>query len=102
MDRAATCKLIRKTYSVDAIKQRVPVETAREVFCTVGSASQSEFYSAGAAGFKPEYKLILFAPDYEGETEVELDEVRYTVYRTFHGKRDDMELYLRKPVRADG
>lgn len=96
MDRSNVINLIAKTYKVDAIGQRVPQETSREVFCSVSSVSGSEFLEAGRNGIKAEHKITMFAPDYEGEEIAELDGVRYSIYRTYIGKNETIELYLEK------
>ena len=38
----------------------------------------------------------MFAPDYNGETIAELNGVRYSVYRTYLGKNETIELYLER------
>lgn len=88
--------LISSKYEPDSLAQQKPVEHRREVFCRKHSISQTEFFSAGLQGLKPQYKLTLFWGDYEGEDLVELEGVRYRVYRTYHAKHDRIELYLRK------
>lgn len=96
MDRSRVLTLIRVTYTDDSIGQQVPQETRRDVFCNVSSVSASEFFDAGRAGLKPEYRVTMFAHDYEGEEIVELDGARYGVYRTYLGKNETIELYLER------
>ena len=86
--------LISLEHEADALGQLVPKEVSREVFCRVGSISQNEWYAAGNAGLKAQLKLTLFSGDYQGEAIVELDGVRYGVYRTYLAKHSQMELYL--------
>lgn len=89
-------KLIAVRYEPDGLNQMVPVETSRQVLCRKESVSQSEWYRAGVNGLKPQHKLTMFHGDYAGETIVELDGVRYSVYRTYLAKHDRIELYLEK------
>lgn len=96
MDRSRTIKLIKQTYQTDEIGQKVPVETEKEVFCSVSSVSGSEWFEAGRNGIKPEIKVTMFCPDYQGEEIVELDGTRYSVYRTYLAKHELIELYLEK------
>lgn len=96
MDRSRVITLIQTTYTVDKIGQQVPVEIGRDVFCNVSSVSASEFFDAGRAGIKPEYRVTMFAPDYEQEEIVELDGKRYGVYRTYLGQNETVELYLER------
>lgn len=88
--------LISVSYRVDGLMQRIPVETKRKVIGLVGSISASEFFEAGRSGLKPQCRVSLFAPDYNGEVAVELDGTRYGVYRTYTPKDDTIELYLER------
>ena len=96
MDRSRTLKLISQTYKKDSIGQMIPEETEREVFCSVSSVSGSEWIEAGRNGIRPEVKITMFQPDYQGELITELDGTRYSVYRTYMAKNELIELYLEK------
>lgn len=96
MGRDHVAQLIGVTYQPDAIGQQVPTETKREVFCEVEGIRQSEWFSAGQKGLKPQFMLTVFVDDYQGETAVEVDGVRYGIYRTYPAKHDKLELYLEK------
>lgn len=96
MARDHVVTLISISYSRDALQQMVPAETGREVFCQQHSISQSEFFDAGRNGLNPQHKLTVFEGDYQGETIAELDGVRYSIYRTYQGKGDCIELYLER------
>jgi hypothetical protein len=61
------------------------------------SVSQSEYFSAGESGLKPEHKVIIWAFEYQGEKIAELNGVKYSIYRTFQNtKKNKIELYLTK------
>ena len=93
--------LLATEYEVDALGQKVPKETKREVFCRVQNVSQTEFFEAGRLGFKPELKATLAASqDYQGEALAEYDGDRYAIYRTYKTDYDEMELYLRRETGA--
>lgn len=94
MDRSSILTLITTTYQTDAIKQQVPIETQRDVYCNVSSITRAEWYEAGRAGINPEYKATMFAYDYQGEKAAMLNGVRYGVYRTYLGRNETIELYL--------
>ena len=96
MDRSSVAWLISRTYRTDALKQRIPEEKKRKIYCNIKSVGANEFFSAGQAGIKAEYQLTMFTGDYAGEIEIELDGVRYAVYRTYRRRDDNVELYLRK------
>lgn len=98
MDRSRVLTLISVSYTEDDIDQQVPVETRKDVFCNITSVSASEFFDAGRAGLKPEFRATMFVYDYGGEDTVELDGVRYGVYRTYLGRNETIELYLERKV----
>lgn len=86
--------LVNVKYKQDELKQRIPEETRREVYCTIKSVRASEFFSAGQNSIKPEYQIDLDIDDYEDEKIVELNEKRYGVYRTYKKRDGQIELYL--------
>lgn len=94
MDRSDVIQLVAVRYSEDAIGQRIPAETAREVFCNIASVSASEWFEAGRAGMQAALKVTMFAPDYRGEQIAVVDGVRYGIYRTYRAKNETLELYL--------
>lgn len=96
MDKSKVLTLISKSYTTDSIGQRVPVETARLVFCNLRSVNRAEWFNGGQVGLKPELVATMFAPDYEGEDIAEIDGVRYGVYRTYLGAWESIELYLER------
>lgn len=98
MDRSDVITLIEVTHSQDAIGQFVDAETMNDVFCSVGSVSANEFFAGGQNGLRPEYKVTMFSYDYNGETLAEYNGKRYSIYRTYIGKNDTIELYLESRV----
>ena len=96
MDRSNVLTLVDVTYTADAINQQIPQETTRDVFCDVSSVSAQEFFDAGQIGLKPEWRVTMFSPDYNGEQIAELNGIRYGVYRTYLGKNETIELYLER------
>lgn len=98
MDRANVLTLIKATTFKDSIGQIKKTETERMVPCTVRSVSSSEWFSGGQQGLNPEWQVTVFNGDYENEREVILEGVRYTVYRKYLGKNDNLELYLTAKV----
>lgn len=96
MARDHVVTLISTTYRTDSISQRIPVEQRREVPCQVDGIRQSEWYSAGKQGLKPQLMVMVFDDDYQGEIIAEVDGVRYGIYRTYPAKHGKTELYLEK------
>lgn len=95
MTREGTVTLVVPTYGRDALKQLIKTgEELLPVFCQIESVIQSEWSAAGINGLKAEYKLTVWADEYRNATAAILDEVRYSIYRTFQPSEDKIELYL--------
>ena len=88
--------LIGYTVALNDYKQEVKTETRSQIFAKKESVSRSEFYNGGKAGLQPEFRLTTAVIDYNGELEVELDGVRYGIYRTYNVSQDYIELYCEK------
>lgn len=95
MNRSNTCVLVKAVYTKDDYGVMQATETETEVFCDVTSVSASEWFEGGRNGLNPEKRVKMFLYDYDGEKVVEIDGVRFTVYRTYVD-RDEIELYLEK------
>lgn len=98
MDRSIQFTLLPVTRTQDAIGQFVKSATPRLVYGQITSVSAEEFFSGGQNGFKPEYRVTMFAYDYEGERRCLIDNVEYSIYRTYYGRTDKVELYLERRV----
>ena len=96
MDRSDVISLVKRTFTTDEIGQQIPADTTRDVFCAVSSISQSEWFEAGRNGLKPEYRVDMFFPEYDGEEIVEYHGTRYGVYRTYRRNNEVLELYLER------
>ena len=94
MDRSTPIYLVSETYTEDAYGVLVPTPDKRLVYANVSSVSSAEFFEGGRNGLNPEYRMIMFAPDYDGEEIVEYKGVQYAVYRTYQGRSDTIELYV--------
>lgn len=73
---------------------------SRQVFCEKKSIPQSEFFSAGQSGIKPNCILIVNVFDYQEETKIKYKDKIYSVYRTYEKNDETLELYCE--VRAGG
>lgn len=98
MDRSTPITLIKETYAENAYGVLTATKTERQVYANVSSVSASEWFEGARAGLNPEYRIIMFSPDYEGEEIVEIGSVQYAIYRTYQARTDVIELYcqLRK------
>ena len=85
--------LIGKKVTKNKHKQEIETETRNEIYARKKSILQSEFYKGGKAGLKPVFCLTTAIIDYNGECEVELDDERYGIYRTYEVDEDYIELY---------
>lgn len=102
MDRSDVVKLIKVITARDEYGVYQKTEEAREVYCSVDSVTQTEFFEGGRNGLNPEYRITLFRYDYDDESVVEYDGKRYGVYRTYHGKDDTLELYVERKGGVNG
>ena len=100
MDKSNVLQLVSVTYKPDAMGQQIPVETIRDVFCNVQSASAAEWFEAGRNGLTAAFKCTVFTYDYEGEETAILNGERYGIYRTYLKPDEDIELHLGRKVGA--
>ena len=92
-------ELISRSYTTDALQQRVAVETSREVWAHISSVSRSEFFQAGQNGLKPEVVVTTPLVNYCGEELCNIGSKRYHIYRTYFSDRtDEIELYCEERV----
>ena len=87
--------LIREHFSQDHLGiWQEPEETSRDVFAEVRSAGRAEFFKAAQIGNRCSYVFLVFSLDYEGESIVQWNGRRYSIYRTFQNiAKDVVELY---------
>lgn len=102
MDRSDVISLIAVTTSRDDYGVMRKTETKRDVFCDVSSVTQSEFFEGGRNGLNPEFRFTMFRYDYEDESIVEYLGKRYSVYRTYIGRNDTIELYAERKGGTNG
>lgn len=96
LDRSKVIQLITQTKEQDENGVWRTSETARTVFCSVNSVTRNEFFDGGRNGLNPEYQITMFAYDYNKETIVKYEGQRYSVYRTYFGRDDTIELYVER------
>ena len=96
MDRSNVLTLIEKTYEADDYGVIQPTEISHTVFCDVTSVNLSEWSEGGRFGLNPEYRFTCFMYDYHQEDVCEFNGVRYSIYRTYIGRDDTIELYAER------
>lgn len=93
MDKHEVIKLLSPNMRVTSIGQRVQDGyTEREVFAKKTSISQTEFFSAGQNGMRPDCRFDVYSFEYKGEKNVFHNGIVYTIYRTYENG-DNTELY---------
>ena len=98
MNRSTPVELIStpRTQGVDGV-WRAGEETARTVFANVKSATQTEFYKGYRNGLNPQFVFTMFRYDYDGESVIEYEGCRYTIYRNYNiPGTDSVELYAER------
>ena len=96
MDRSIDFYLLTSVSYQDEMKQFQETTRKRLVFGQLSSVSASEFFAGGQNGLKPEFRIVMFAPDYYGEKTLEFNGEVYTIYRTYLSRNDMIELYVEK------
>lgn len=96
MDRSTPIFLVSESFEEDAYGVLQPTPVRRLVYANVTSVTGAEWFEGGRNGLNPEYRVRMFAPDYEGEEIVEIRGKQYSVYRTYHARTDVLELYVEK------
>lgn len=76
--------------------------TEHDVFAQVDSVIRAEFFEGGRNGLNPEFKFTMFAGDYNRETELIYNGDRYSIYRSYHGRNDRVELYAERKGGTNG
>lgn len=92
--RSDVIELVTVTRTQNDIGAWAETVTRRQVMCKVESVTRAEFFDAAQTGLKPEYRFTVFAGDYTGELEAVYNGTVYSIYRTYHGTGDQVELYV--------
>lgn len=102
MDRSIRFRLLTVNSTQDEIGQWIEELTPRCVYGRLESVSASEFFAAGQTGFRPDFRIVMFGPDYNGERDCIVNDVQYSIYRTYYRKNDMVELYLERRAGDEG
>lgn len=96
MDKSIAFDLLTVTREKNTFGNYEETVKTRTVYGQITSVSADEFFSGGQNGFRPEYRVTMFGPDYQGERRCLIGTVEYSVYRTYMGRNDTIELYLER------
>lgn len=91
-------QLISYTETKDDIGDTIQTPSERQVFVNKKSVRQNEYYQSLSAGLKPELMLEIRSIDYNNEEELEFDDKKYRVMRTFERKGEITELICEKVI----
>lgn len=98
MNQAKKISLISSAYTYSSIGVPVPRESKKNVFAFVFSVGQTEFFTAGQQGFKPDAVYAVRSTEYNGQKEIEVEKngmvERYAIYRTYDRTDGRTELYV--------
>lgn len=93
MDRSNVINLIAYNQEQDNLGVWYKVPTKNKVFCDVVSVSQAEWYEGSRNGLNPQFRFTVFRYDYNGEQAIEYNGKEYSIYRTYVGRNETIDLY---------
>lgn len=96
MDRSDVITLVSVTRTQDDYGVWRDTETKRDVFCQVDSVTRSEFFDGGRNGLNPAFRMTCFFADYQDEPILIYKGKTYSIYRTYIGRNDTIELYVER------
>lgn len=102
MDRSEVITLLATTKTQNEYGVWIETPTRRDVFCQVDSVTRAEFFEGGRNGLNPEFRMTMFAGDYNGERLLIYKDKSYSVYRTYQGRNDTLELYVERTGGTNG
>nr|DAG67477.1 MAG TPA: head closure knob [Caudoviricetes sp.] len=75
--------LIKETYVQTEKHEQRTVRQETPVIGTLSSVTASEFYQAANTDYRPEIVLKVYEQEYSGQQKVRVNDVQYTVIRTY-------------------
>ena len=102
MDRSEVITLVSSERTQDQYGVWTDALTGRDVFCQVDSVTRQEFFEGGRNGLNPEFRFTMFFGDYDGERDLIYKGNAYSVYRTYIGRKDTIELYVERKGGSNG
>lgn len=102
MDRSEVITLLAPTQTQDTTGVWRTSYTETDVYCQVDSVTQQEFFEGGRNGLNPSYRFTVFFGDYAGQPLVQYNGSTYSIYRTYMGRNDTLELYAERKGGTNG
>ena len=94
--------LVSEKFERDENGVMVATMTKRKVYANIDSVTGRDWFEGGRNGLNPQYRMTMFAFDYEGEEVLEYNGQTYAIYRTYLTKHSQIELYVEKRKGRDG
>lgn len=102
MDRSEVITLLSTVKQQDDYGVWRETEVGHDVFCQVDSVTRAEFFEGGRNGLNPEFRMTMFFGDYNDEKTLVYRGKAYSIYRTYIGKNDTIELYVERKGGSNG
>lgn len=102
MDRSEVITLVATSQAQNAFGVWTETQTTKDVYCQVDSVTRAEFFEGGRNGLNPQFRFTMFFGDYSGERVVIYKNNPYSVYRTYQGRNDTIELYVERKGGSNG
>ena len=83
MKQYAEVTLIGETLERDDNGDQVATLAEETIIGTLTSATTAEFYQAANAGYHADIVVKVYAQEYHGQKRLRVDDVQYTVIRTY-------------------
>lgn len=81
------------------VKKNQTENMETKVFAELYPVGRDEFNAAGQKGFKPSFRVDVWGFEYEGQSEIIVDERKLAIYRTYGPKANGkIELYTAERV----
>lgn len=96
MDRSTPIYLVTEYNQEDEFGVLQPMLSKRMVYANVSSVTSREWMDGGRIGLNPEFRMTMFAFDYAGEKALVYNGSMYSIYRTYIGPDDTIELYVER------
>lgn len=94
--------LVSTSYAKDDYGVRRKTETEKTVYGYYDSLYGQEIFEGGRNGLNPQFRFVMVALDYDGQTILIRDGVRYSVYRTYRANSGKVELYCERKGGTNG
>lgn len=83
MKKYAEVTLIGETLTRNERSEQVAVQTETSVIGTLSGVMASEFYQAANTGYRPEIVVTVYEQEYAGQQHLRVNDITYTVIRTY-------------------